>query len=455
PQVALYQNLHFDRVANKARLQKFGWALGLAAAWEIFPAYIATWLGGISIFCLASLNAPSHTRTIMSTVFGGASSNEGMGLMSISLDWQYIQSTYLSLPLKQQINSWIGYAICYLVMPLLFYNNIWNAKSFPFMSTSLFNANGTRFHQTAILNKQGTIDYKKLEEAGLPYLTSSTVWSYFCASAAIGALITHVIIFFGKDMVKSWKQARSKTQPDRHYQGMLKYKEVPIWWYGVLFVLTFFAGLIVNIKGDTTLPVWGYIISLLLGGFIAPFSCFLYGLYGTGVGTNQISKMIAGVTHPGRPLANLYFASWSHQVILLAVNLANWLKVGQYTKVPHRVMFATQIYGTLLGAALNYAVMTTIVTNRREVLLDPIGTNVWSGSLMQSLNSQAITWALAKEMYGRSGRYVIVPIDFPTDSQVANQHDDYPGVFVPVLLRQHVVGMEFDRGRYFLTGLVA
>ncbi|KAL1849388.1 hypothetical protein Daus18300_013270 [Diaporthe australafricana] len=73
-------------------------------------------------------------------------------------------------------------------------------------------------------------------------------------------------------------------------------------------------------------------------------------------------------------------------------------------------MFSTQIYGTLRGAALNYVVMTTIVTNEREVLLDPVGTNVWSGSTMQSLNSQAITWALAKDMYGPAGRYVIVKL---------------------------------------------
>lgn len=151
-------------------------------------------------------------------------------------------------------------------------------------------------------------------------------------------------------------------------------------------------------------------MSLLLGAFIAPFSCVLYGLYGTGVGTNQVSKMVAGALHPGRPLANLYFASWSHQVILLAVNLANWLKVGQYTKIPHRVMFATQVYGTLLGAGLNYVVMTTIVTNKREILLDSEGNNVWSGSTIQSYNTQAVTWALAKEIYSVHGRYLIIPL---------------------------------------------
>ncbi|KAL2860960.1 OPT family oligopeptide transporter [Aspergillus lucknowensis] len=410
PQVVLYQNLHFDPRANKRRLIKFGWALAIAAVWELFPAYMVTWFSGISIFCLASLGAPENTRKIFTTIFGGASSNEGLGLLNFSLDWQYIQSLYLSLPLKQQLNTWIGYVIFYIVMAALYYGNAWDAKKFPFMSTSLFLPNGEQFEPTSVMNDKGTIDFAKLYEIGLPSLTSSTVWGYLTQNLAIGALITHVLIFFWKDMVLAWKQARSRTQPDLHYQGMLKYKEVPMWWYLALFVLAFFAGLIVTIKGQTTLPAWGYIVSLLLGAFIAPFSCILYGLYGTGVATNQLSKMIAGALHPGRPLAGLYFAAWSHQVILLSVNLANWLKVGQYTKVPHRIMFATQIYGTLLGAALNYVVMITIVTNQREILLDPIGNNVWSGSTVQSLNSQAITWSLAKDVYGVHGRYIIVPL---------------------------------------------
>ncbi|KAJ5552683.1 OPT peptide transporter Mtd1 [Penicillium frequentans] len=410
PQVVLFQNLHFDRKANQERLKKFGWALGLAAAWEFFPAYIVPWVGGLSVFCLASMKAPTKTRTIFATVFGGASSNEGMGLLNFSLDWQYIQSTYLSLPFKQQVNTWIGYVIWYPAMLGLYYNNTWNAKSFPFMSTSLFSSNGSTFSTTSILNSQGIIDEAKLEATGLPYLTSSTVWGYFTQNLAIGALISHVLIFYSKDMILAWKQARTRKQPDPHYQGMLKYKEVPQWWYIVLFGLAFIAGIIVTAKGETTLPVWGYIIALLVGAFIAPFSCILYGLYGTGVGTNQLSKMVAGAVHPGRPLANLYFASWSHQVILLAVNLANWLKVGQYTKVPHRVMFGTQIYGTLLGAGLNYAVMSTIVSSQREILLDPEGNSIWSGSTLQSMNSQAITWAMAKRIYSLSGDYWIVPM---------------------------------------------
>ena len=70
--------------------------------------------------------------------------------------------------------------------------------------------------------------------------------------------------------------------------------------------------------------------------------------------------------------------------------------MGQYLKIPPRVMFLTQIWGTLLGAVVNYGechmgylvcqlkdteyvtvVMVSVVDAQREILLDPTGTNIW------------------------------------------------------------------------------
>lgn len=45
---------------------------------------------------------------------------------------------------------------------------------------------------------------------------------------------------------------------------------------------------------------------------------------------------------------------WSHDVIAQSVNLASDLKMGQYLKIPPRAMFLTQLWGTLLGAMINY-----------------------------------------------------------------------------------------------------
>lgn len=40
--------------------------------------------------------------------------------------------------------------------------------------------------------------------------------------------------------------------------------------------------------------------------------------------------MLAGLILPGRPIGNMYFAAWSHNVISNAVNLSNDLKMGEY-----------------------------------------------------------------------------------------------------------------------------
>ena len=108
------------------------------------------------------------------------------------------------------------------------------------------------------------------------------------------------------------------------------------------------------LKGETTLPWYAYIVALLLGGFITPFSTLLYARMGNGIATNQLMKMVAGAVNPGRPVANLYFSMWSHDVIGTSINLAGDLKMGQYLKIPPRAMFLTQIWGTILGAVVNY-----------------------------------------------------------------------------------------------------
>lgn len=93
--------------------------------------------------------------------------------------------------------------------------------------------------------------------------------------------------------------------------------------------------------------------------------------------------------------------------------------MGQYLKIPPRVLFIAQVWGTLLGAFVNYAVMATIVSSQREKLLDPVGTTVWAGQAVQSLNSQAVTWSLAGKIYGLHG-YVWVSAFLPHLSSFAD-----------------------------------
>lgn len=49
--------------------------------------------------------------------------------------------------------------------------------------------------------------------------------------------------------------------------------------------------------------------------------------------------MLAGLILPGRPVGNMYFNAWSHNVIQNSLNLCNDLKMGEYRKFYFDVLF--------------------------------------------------------------------------------------------------------------------
>lgn len=72
-------------------------------------------------------------------------------------------------------------------------------------------------------------------------------------------------------------------------------------------------------------------------------------------------------------------------------------------------MFITQIYGTVLGGFVSFAVMDSIVGEHREMLVDSDGDSSWSGATIQSYNTNATSWALASSLYGIAAEYWLVP----------------------------------------------
>ncbi|KAI6040852.1 OPT oligopeptide transporter protein-domain-containing protein [Pisolithus marmoratus] len=382
--------LHFDTAANHKRMRLFWLAFTGMFIWAIIPSYIFPLLNGISILCLASQHAKPSIQDMFTNIFGGIDGDEGLGLLSISLDWQYITSVSMSLRLIQQGNSlslyvysshdrpantWVGFALCYIIITVIYYSNVWNSLTFPMLSTSIFSSNGSIYDQSTVFGNTFQLNQTALEEVGLPHMTGSNVWLNITANLSvskIGGLLAHCLCFWGPYLRDTLRNRHFETRSDPHWKAMQKYDEAPLWWYIGLLVLALFSGLIVIIKGQTTLPWYSYIVALLLGSFVTPFSQLLVARMGNGIATNQLMKMVGGAITPGRPVANLYFSMWSHDIIQRSVALAADLK--------------------------------------RTILVKPNGNNIWSGQLVQSLNSNAVTWSPSKELYGPGGPYFIVPL---------------------------------------------
>ncbi|KAJ7031291.1 OPT oligopeptide transporter protein-domain-containing protein [Mycena alexandri] len=85
PLVAMFDSLYKDVEGSRKKLRLFWIAFIAIFFWEILPEWMFPLLTGFSVFCLANPRSADFTR-----IFGGSNGNEGLGLLSICFDWQYI-----------------------------------------------------------------------------------------------------------------------------------------------------------------------------------------------------------------------------------------------------------------------------------------------------------------------------------------------------------------------------
>ncbi|RBR02524.1 hypothetical protein VDGD_05125 [Verticillium dahliae] len=187
PVVKTLQGLHWQEVKSSKPLRVFWYAFAGMAAYEFFPAYIFPWLNSVSVPCLAAMNATGSKAAVLKNLFGGSINNEGLGMFSLSFDWQYITSMNTSLPLTLQLHSSIGYLICMIVMLAIYYSNTWSAKSQPFMSTRLRAEDGTVYPSAKVF-AGGVLDKAAFAQYGVPMLTGTFAYAMFMANAAVRIL---------------------------------------------------------------------------------------------------------------------------------------------------------------------------------------------------------------------------------------------------------------------------
>jgi len=432
PLVSMFDALFKDSTGAKKKVRLFWIAFVTIAIWELFPEWIFPLLTGFSIFCLANQRNTDFTR-----IFGGSNGNEGLGLLSICLDWQYISGGYnpMAIPLRAQFSNLIGYTLCMVVFVAVYYKNIWQARSLPFLSQELFYPNGTVYDQTLILNDKFEVDKTLLAEQGLPFYAGTWVVQLLATNLSMGATFMHLLIWNRDDLRGAWSWLtpsslrimynnfnwrfwrddgmRASPQEDEeidpHYREMLKYADAPNSWYIVTLAISVLISLVVIYKTNSTLPWWGFLISCLLATISILFFGSLYAITGLQFIIQPFIQMIGGFIHPGKPMANMYFVLYGYNSVTQAQLLLRDLKIGQYAKLPPRASFTAQIIGTLFGSVLNFILMNSIVDNQREILLSVEGTNIWSGQQPQQYNSQAIAWgALSHELFAIGKRYQFV-----------------------------------------------
>jgi hypothetical protein len=166
-------------------------------------------LTGMRFFCLAN-----RESLVFTNIFGGASEDEGLGLLAFSLDWQYIGTSAIYTPLITLTNDFVGFAICTGMFIALNYGKVWNALQFPFLSQELFSqtSNSSAFlmyNQSAILNAANELHPSTFETIG--FLSFSTTNASNLLTPILVSLRLSSTSFFGT-AISSAKHSNSNSR---------------------------------------------------------------------------------------------------------------------------------------------------------------------------------------------------------------------------------------------------
>jgi hypothetical protein len=84
--------------------------------------------------------------------------------------------------------------LTYILMAAVYYGNVWNGLSYPFMSQTIFNVEGKEYDQAALLTNN-RFDETKYEAVGPARFSSSNALFLIVNNLSIGAALVHVFLW--------------------------------------------------------------------------------------------------------------------------------------------------------------------------------------------------------------------------------------------------------------------
>ena len=355
--VTFLTNLHVNsnHVADGWKISRlyFFALIGICSFfWYWFPNYI---FQALSWFAFPTWIAPKNV--IVNQVFGAYT---GLGLIPITFDWNQI-SGYIGSPLIPPASAIATIllsmvTIFWIIVPAIHYSNTWYAQYLPISSSGSYDRYGSNYNVSRIINKD-TLSFNEKDYKNYSPLFLSTTFaiSYGLSFAAMFATLVHTVLFHGKDIMRQLKQ---KEKPDVHMRLMRQnYKDVPEWWFLIVF-LVFFGLSIVTVRcWNTEMPVYALIVALLIAVlFLLPVG-IIFALTNIAVGLNVVTEFIIGYMVPGKPLAMMFFKTYGYITNNQAITFVQDMKLGHYMKVAPRLLFAAQFIASIWGSLVQVAVL--------------------------------------------------------------------------------------------------
>ncbi|XP_068657023.1 oligopeptide transporter 4-like [Aristolochia californica] len=407
-QVTLFQAMHKrENHRGITRGKFFVMAMVLSFIWYIVPGFLFPTIMSLSVLCFA------FPKSVTAQQVG--SGMYGLGIGSFSFDWATIAG-FLGSPLVSPffaiVNVFVGYVLfVYVVFPTLYWGyNTYDAKTFPFISSSLYASNGQEYNTSAIVTDKFELDVNTYEKQGRVNLALFFAVSYGLGFANVASTLTHCALFYGREICN---QLRSSYQGkmDIHSRLMKRYKDIPGWWFYLLLLVTVAVSLCLCIfmRDQVQLPWWGLLVACVLAFFFTLPIAIITATTNQTPGLNIITEYLMGLAYPGHPIANVCFKTYGYISMTQAISFLNDFKLGHYMKIPPRSMFIVQLIGTVIASTVNIGVAWWLLTSIENICHPDLlpENSPWTCPGDRVFFSASVIWGLVgpKRIFGSLGNY--------------------------------------------------
>ena len=332
--------------------------------YELIPNYFASVIQSVSLLCLFSSSG-------YATMLGSSNPNGGFGIMAISFDWSLVQSGGpLHTPYFAFVNHTVSAILFAWILPLIFQAaNPFNAPfllnsaglkyqdgtDFPAINTvDLFNGSGFTISPVSLMDSTTLNLNQTAFDLNSPiYLTSPKVVSYLGHFMLVAAMLSHVILWYGKTIVRQVKDMlnqRESSGGDIHSEIMKKYQDIPEWVYAVYTGVMLVVQILIMQFTVFQLQWYGTLLAFVLAFIFVVPTGFIAALTNQMISISVITEMCIGFMMPGQTIQVMSFQALGAVLQSDALDLASHLKLGHYTHIPPIAMVSCQFIGTIIGA---------------------------------------------------------------------------------------------------------
>ncbi|KAF8985318.1 hypothetical protein BGZ46_004883 [Entomortierella lignicola] len=323
------------------------------------PGFIFPVIGTISWICWIN---PENS------VLAQLTGSNGLGIGTIALDWSSISNYIAPLvtPWFAQLNILVGFVVMvYILIPLAYYNNLWDSKSYPIVSANLFRVDGSEFEVTKVLGSDGFLDEDLYKAYGPLRMSSFLALAYGIGFASLSATVVHTVLYHGRELTARWRSS-FQPQTDIHSRLMCAYPEVPDWWYSLLFIVMVALSFI-TCTVYKYMPWWALILALAIAMiFIIPIG-IVQAITNQQPGLNIVTEYVIGTLLPGHAIANVTFKTYGYIVNVQALSFLSDLKLGHYMKIPPQAMFMVQLVSSVVACVINLSTATWLIATQPNI----------------------------------------------------------------------------------------